>query len=146
MDLNSLNREWTGRVERIAKMVATVSGVNTRIYTPPDENSYPTLVVSWDEEGWGLSVQECAWKLLDGTPSIVVLTEDNPSGVLDRLHRREVNHSHQHRSGLQIVSMTLRPGEEIIVGRRLRQLLASARKSSPPWGWLIAAKLLRANG
>lgn len=129
MDLKNLNRKWTGRVERIAKLVGSVSGVDTRIFTPPDENSYPTLAVSWDEQGWGLSVQQCARKLLEGTPSIVVLTEDNPSGVLDRLHRREANPRH-HRSGLQIVSMTLRPGEEIIVGRRLRQLLASAKRSA----------------
>ncbi len=130
MDLNSLNREWMGRVDRVAKIVETVPGVKTRIYTPADSNSYPTLIVSWDEQGWGLSVAECAQKLLDGTPSIVVLTGDNPSGVLDRLPQRQAKHHHRNPNQLQIVSMTLRPGEEIIVGRRLRQLLAAARSSS----------------
>jgi hypothetical protein len=30
---------------------------------------------------------------------------------------------------LQIVSMTLQPGEDLIVGRRLRQVLDKARKA-----------------
>jgi uncharacterized pyridoxal phosphate-dependent enzyme len=130
MDLGALHREWTGRVERIARMVETVPGVSTRIYTPADENRYPTLVVSWDEQGWHLGVADCARKLLEGTPSIVVLSEDNPSGVLDRVSRTQIKPDHRKPSQLQIVSMTLRPGEEIIVGRRLRQLLASARRSA----------------
>lgn len=130
MDLNSLNREWTRRVDRVAKLVETVPGVTTRTYTPQDSNSYPTLVVSWDEQGWGLSVAECAKKLLDGTPSIVVLTEDNPSGVLARIPHHQKKQHHRRLNQLQIVSMTLRPGEEIIVGRRLRQLLSAARKAS----------------
>jgi uncharacterized pyridoxal phosphate-dependent enzyme len=131
MDSGVLNREWTGRVQRIAKIVETVPGVKTRIYTPPDENSYPTIVVSWDEHGWALSVAECAKKLLDGTPSIVVLTDDNPSGVLDRVPRTPARSDQRKPSQLQVVSMTLRPGEEIIVGRRIRQLLMAARRSAP---------------
>jgi uncharacterized pyridoxal phosphate-dependent enzyme len=130
MDSRVLNREWTARVQRIAKMVETVPGVTTRIYTPSDENSYPTVVVSWDEQGWAFSVAECASNLLDGTPSIVVLTQDNPSGVLDRVPREKARADQQKTGQLQIVSMTLRPGEEIIVGRRLRHLLASARRSA----------------
>lgn len=129
MDLDALNREWNARVERIAKIVETVPGVRTRIYTPAEENSYPTIVVSWDEERLGFSVADCAKKLLDGTPSIVVLTEDNPSGVLDRIPRSRAAAESRKPNQLQIVSMTLRPGEEIIVGRRLRDLLASATKS-----------------
>jgi L-seryl-tRNA(Ser) seleniumtransferase len=31
---------------------------------------------------------------------------------------------------LQIVSMTLRPGEDMIVGRRLREVLGAARKAA----------------
>ena len=130
MDLDALNREWAGRVQRVAKIVETVPGVTTRTYIPQTSNSYPTLVVSWDEQGWGLSVAECAQKLLDGTPSIVVLTRDNPSGVLARIPDRQARSHHQHPNQLQIVSMALRPGEEIIVGRRIRQVLATARRSS----------------
>ena len=38
--------------------------------------------------------------------------------------------SHRKEDKLQIVSMTLRPGEEIIIGQRLRQLLTQARRQA----------------
>jgi len=129
MDLTALDKEWNSRVERIQKLVNTVPGVSTSIATPPGGNSYPTLTVTWDQDAWGYSVQDCARQLLDGTPSIAVLTNDNPSDVLSR----DPNYRRRHASKgaaedkLQIISMTLKPGEEIIVGRRLRQLLSEAR-------------------
>lgn len=130
MDLAALDKEWNGRVERIQRLVQTVHGVSTTIATPPGGNSYPTLTVTWDQDAWGYSVQDCAGQLLDGTPSIAVLTNDNPSDVLSR----DPNYHHHHKAGkgavddkLQIISMTLKPGEDIIVGRRLRQLLSEAR-------------------
>ncbi|MGH9452510.1 MAG: hypothetical protein ACRD2O_00900, partial [Terriglobia bacterium] len=131
MDINVLNREWTERVERIAKLVGAVPGVKTQIYTPADENRYPTLAISWDQKGWGFSAGDCAKQLLDGTPSIAVLTDDNPSGVLDRDHRKKSGADDRRPDKLQIVSMTLRPGEEIIVGKRIRQLLTAARRTTP---------------
>lgn len=131
MDFAALNREWTGRIQRIAKIVQTVPGVSTRIYTPDDADSYPTLVVSWDEQAWGFSAADCERKLLDGTPRIAVLIhpEDNPSGVLERIP--PTGAGARPPTQLHIVSMTLQPGEEIIVGTRLRELLASAKKSAP---------------
>lgn len=129
MDLDALMKEWGTRVQRIATLVGTVPGVETKIYVP-DENHYPTLTVSWDESAWGYTTADCAKELLDGTPSIAVLTNDNPSDVLSR---RNVPHKHSKggaKNRLEIVSMTLQPGEEIIVGKRLRQLLAAARSKA----------------
>ena len=54
-DLAALNKEWQGRVERIAKLVETVPGVTTSIMTPKTGNSYPTLTVLWDEKQFGLT-------------------------------------------------------------------------------------------
>lgn len=129
MDLAALDKEWNGRVERLQKLVQTVHGVSTSIATPPGGNSYPTLTVTWDQDAWGYSVQDCARQLLDGTPSIAVLTNDNPSDVLSRdpNYRRRTASKGAADDKLQIISMTLKPGEEIIVGRRLRQLLSEAR-------------------
>jgi L-seryl-tRNA(Ser) seleniumtransferase len=130
MDVDVLNKEWQARVERIEKLIQTVPGVNTSIDTPDGGNSYPTLTVNWDEKAWGYSIQNCADDLLAGTPSIAVLTNDNPSDVLSR----PSNTMHKAREAandrLQIISMTLQPGEEIIVGRRLRQLLTAAKAKS----------------
>jgi len=131
MDLAALNKEWSGRVERIAKLLQTVSGVSTSIETPTGANCYPTLTVTWDEQGWSYTTADCARDLLNGTPSISVVTSDNPSGVLERLKRPDRNPERKApQDRLQIVSMTLQQGEEIIVGRRLRQLLLAAKQKS----------------
>lgn len=127
MDVDKLNREWSGRVERIQKLVDTVPGVQTSIATPPGGNSYPTLTVAWDQAGWGYTMRDCARDLLEGSPSIAVLTNDNPSDVLGR-KPLPVKAPGLTNDKLQIISMTLQPGEDIIVGRRLRQLLSAARQ------------------
>ena len=126
IDLKSLNREWQGRVERIKTLVETVPGVSASIATPEGGNSYPTLTVTWDQKSFGYTIGKCARELLDGTPSIAVLTDDNPSDVFSRAPEREKlpRAAEDH---LQIISMTIQPGEDIIVGRRMRQLLNSAR-------------------
>ncbi|HEX4228260.1 MAG TPA: aminotransferase class V-fold PLP-dependent enzyme [Bryobacteraceae bacterium] len=126
-DLNALNREWNARVKRISKLVETVPGVTTRIYIPEDGNSYPTLRVEWDEQKVGLSVSQCDQQLRDGTPRIEVLTNSNPSMV----SAVEEEHDPKHmppQNRIEIISMTLQDGEDLIVGRRLREILSGARK------------------
>src|SRR6516225_11139096 len=49
IDSQKLYAEWNERAARIAKLVETVPGVTTGIYTPDDGNRYPTLRVSWDQ-------------------------------------------------------------------------------------------------
>src|ERR1700739_260772 len=51
-DSKKLYDEWSARVDRIAKLVETVPGVQTGIYVPDDGNLYPTLRVSWDQQAW----------------------------------------------------------------------------------------------
>jgi seryl-tRNA(Sec) selenium transferase len=130
-DPAALNKEWQGRVERIQKLVLTVPGVTTDIATPQDENSYPTLTVTWDEKKFGLTVTQCDQQLREGEPRIEVLTNSNPSGVLDRIRDNDPNRQRRERPNqVQIISMTLQPGEDLIVGNRLRQILDKARKQS----------------
>src|SRR5580692_150383 len=89
-------------------------------------NSYPTLTVQWDEQKFGLTIDQCAEQLRAGEPRIEVLTNNNPSlvpAVSGREPRSKVNH-------LQIISMTLQDGEDLIVGNNLRRVLNKARKQS----------------
>jgi len=129
-DLAALDREWNARVKHIAKLVETVSGVTTDIQIPTGGNRYPTLTVSWDEQAWGFTVEDCDQKLREGDPRIEVLTSNNPSLV----HAvREGDPKSSNKGGrpnqLRIVSMTLQPGEDLIVGKRLREILSAARKA-----------------
>ena len=132
IDSKKLYDEWNSRVDRIAKLVETVPGVTTKIYIPDDGNRYPTLRVSWDEQAWGFSVRECVKKLHDGDPVIEVLSVDNPSmvsAVEEGTDKPKPNPKEpKEKNHLEMVSMTIQPGEEMIVGQRLRSILSAAQK------------------
>src|SRR5207302_355204 len=135
-DFDALNREWNARVERIAKLVKTVSGVETDISIPKDGNRYPTLYISWDEEKWGFTVRDCVQQLRAGDPVIEVAGADNPSIVTavregnPKKATKEPKEPKERRS-LELVSSTIQPNEVLIVGQRLRELLSTARKAAP---------------
>jgi len=131
-DSKKLYEEWNARVERIARLVETVPGVKTQIYIPDDGNRYPTLRVTWDEQAFGFTVSDCVKKLHDGDPVIEALSIDNPSMVAavqegaDKAKPTPKEMKEPNR--LELVSMTIQPGEEMIVGQRLRAILSAARK------------------
>src|SRR5712671_1345716 len=81
LDEKKLYAEWNGRVDRIRKLVDTVPGVKTDIFTPEDGNRYPTLKVSWDVQAWRFTISDCVEQLRAGDPVIEVLGADNPSLV-----------------------------------------------------------------
>ena len=108
----------------------TVPGVKTETYTPDDGNRYPTLKISWEQQGWRYSISDCVQELRAGDPVIEVLGADNPSLVKAV---REGNPNRKEAKGpdhIELVSMTIKPGEEIIVGQRLRALLGAAQKKA----------------
>jgi L-seryl-tRNA(Ser) seleniumtransferase len=124
-DLNALNRMWQARVERVAKLAETVPGVTTSIEIPVGSNSYPTLTVNWDEAAFGLTVAQCVDELRGGEPCIELLSTQGNRSLLPQLRKASATTVNK----LQVVSMTLQPGEELIVGRRLREVLNKARKA-----------------
>src|ERR1700736_4881120 len=130
IDPKKLYAEWNTRIDRIGKLVETVPGVKTEIFIPDDGNRYPTLKVSWDHQAWGFTIADCVQQLREGDPVIEVLGADNPSLVPavregiqkpNKKERKEIDH-------IELVSMTIQPGEEMIVGQRLRAILGAARK------------------
>jgi uncharacterized pyridoxal phosphate-dependent enzyme len=131
-DSKKLYDQWNARVDRIAKLVNTVPGVQTEIYIPDDGNRYPTLRVSWDQDAWGFGIKDCVEKLREGDPVIEVLGIDNPSlvsAVHEGIEKPKPNPKElKKQNHIELVSMTIQPGEEMIVGDRLRSILSSARK------------------
>jgi len=131
-DSKKLYDEWNARVDRIARLVNTVPGVQTEIYIPDDGNRYPTLRVSWDQDAWGFGIKDCVEKLREGDPVIEVLGIDNPSlvsAVHEGIEKPKPNPKElKKQNHIELVSMTIQPGEEMIVGDRLRSILSSARK------------------
>jgi L-seryl-tRNA(Ser) seleniumtransferase len=130
LDEKKVYAEWNGRIDRIRKLVETVPGVKTDTYVPEDGNRYPTLKISWDQQTWRFTISDCVQELRAGDPVIEVLGADNPSLVTSV---REGNPNRKERKApdhIELVSMTIKPGEEIIVGQRLRSILSSAQKKS----------------
>jgi L-seryl-tRNA(Ser) seleniumtransferase len=131
LDLDELNKVWHARVTKIAKMVETVPGVTTDVVIPEAGNRYPTLEVFWDVDELGFTVADCDRELRAGEPRIEVLTENNPS-LVPGADEDTVPDVTALKGGaadrIRIVSMTLQDGEELIVGKRLRDILAGARK------------------
>ena len=143
MDEPALNREWAARAQRIGKLVETVPGVTAEVpqLTEKSGMNSSTVTISWDQQGWGFTVADCAQKLLDGTPAISVTAAGNPSDVLSRngppkpgsvemLWPGGFGGAANPHPQLKITTTQLQPGEEIIVGRRLREVLSAARKGS----------------
>jgi uncharacterized pyridoxal phosphate-dependent enzyme len=130
LDEKKLYAEWNARVNRIRKLVDTAPGVTTEIYVPEDGNRYPTLKVSWDQQAWGFSVADCVRELRASNPVIEVLGPDNPSLVTAVREGNPNPKQPKEPAHIELVSMTIKPGEEIVVGQRLRALLSAARKKT----------------
>jgi seryl-tRNA(Sec) selenium transferase len=130
-DPNAQFHEWQQRAERMQGAIKGIPGVTAEIIIPPNSNSFPTLAITWDEKKFGLTVMECAAQLREGEPSIETLTPVNPSTVASRL--LDLNHPPRRGNGplrLQVASLTLQPGEDVIVGRRLHEVLTGALKKA----------------
>jgi len=130
LDDKKLYADWNDRLDRIRKLVETVPGVRTDTFTPDDGNRYPTLRIYWDQAHWNYKISDCVQELRSGDPVIEVLGADNPSlvtavreGNPNRKELKEPDH-------IELVSMTIKPGEEMIVGQRLRAILGSAQKKA----------------
>jgi len=103
-------KDWEARLDAVDRVVSTVRGVHTGRFVPEVANHVPHIYFQWDEQAMGLTRAECLKQLEDGEPSIICLgREDYPYGVA-------------------VTPFMMKPGEEKIVARRLKEILVAARK------------------
>ena len=130
IDLDELYREQTEILEKIAVFVESVPGVETHIEVRTGSNRFMQLVVRWNEEAFGLTVDECGRELREGDPSISVLCNYNPYVTRVREFYPPTTTDgkpiKRGSSSLTVFSLSLQPGEEQIVGTRLRDVLMKA--------------------
>ena len=130
IDLAALYREQTETLQRIAGFVKSVPGVDTNIELRNGSNRFMQLVLNWDEEIFGLSADECGRELREGDPPISVLCNYNP--YVTRVREffppapPDGKSVKRQSSPLTVFSLSLQPGEEQIVGTRLRDILMAA--------------------
>ena len=99
-------REWERRVKLIADYVSSVPGVTTEVWVPEIANHVPHLRIRWDPQRVKISVPEVVERLREGEPSIEVVPGS--------------------RDQLVVGVWMMEPGEDRIVGRRIREILRSA--------------------
>ena len=120
-------RVWESRLNHIAKTVSALPGVEAEIYYRKSGNEVPHLAVRWDEQAFGLTKRDCIEALRTGEPHIEVY-----NGMGRELVRREDPQPKQARRPgdanyvISITSNTLRPGDEKLVGARLKEILKPA--------------------
>lgn len=98
-------REFDKRAGVIQKGAAEVPGVKAEIFVPEIANHVPHVRISWDAAAKTITAAEVVKALRDGEPSIGTRAE---------------------RDTVVVGVWMMRPGEEKIVARRLRQVLSGA--------------------
>jgi L-seryl-tRNA(Ser) seleniumtransferase len=118
----AMDREFRKRADKIAAMLKDVPSVKTEISVPPVANHVPHLLIRYSQEKVKISARNVMAELRKGSPSI------------------ELNPSTGQRSGASAGIVTdentivvgvwmLQPGEDAIVGKRLKEVLGKAVQS-----------------
>jgi L-seryl-tRNA(Ser) seleniumtransferase len=114
----SFETEARERCERIAAAVRGIPTVTTELFTPPIANHVSHLFIRYDQNRVAISPIEVAAALSQGTPSI----ELNPGTG----HASGAAGLHSDEHTIVVGPWMMRPGEDVIVGRRLREVLHGA--------------------
>ncbi|MGD1105053.1 MAG: aminotransferase class V-fold PLP-dependent enzyme [Terriglobia bacterium] len=101
-------KEWERRLQTMERILTSVPGVEVGRFVPEVANHVPHLYLKWDKSALGITEAECAKQLREGEPSIEVLEADYPQGM-------------------SVTPFMMKPGEELIVARRIKALLEQAR-------------------
>jgi uncharacterized pyridoxal phosphate-dependent enzyme len=113
-----MEKEFRRRAERIAANLKSLPTIQTEISIPEVANHVPHLYIRYDREKLKIAPRDVMTELRQGTPSI----ELNPS--TGRVPGTPAN------TGALVVGVwMLQPGEEMIVARRLHEVLEKASRS-----------------
>jgi uncharacterized pyridoxal phosphate-dependent enzyme len=117
-----LETEFRKRADRIAKEVKNIPSVETEVVIPPVANHVPHLLIRYDPGRVKISGRGVLEELRKGSPAI----ELNPSTGSTRGASAGIP------SGPNTIVVgvwMLQPGEELIVGRRLHEVLSKASQA-----------------
>jgi L-seryl-tRNA(Ser) seleniumtransferase len=101
-------KQWERGIGVIENAVKSINGVTTKVHVPPLGNITPTLRISWDPNVVKLSTKDLQGRLRNGNPSIEVGGGGNGTNQIS------------------VTVWVMKPGQEKIVARRLKEELSSA--------------------
>ncbi|HYS46086.1 MAG TPA: hypothetical protein VEM35_06590, partial [Rhizomicrobium sp.] len=115
---DGMQKEFRDRADRIVALLKDIPGLTHQVLVPPLANAVPHLVLRYDTARMGKSPLEVSRILRAGFPSI----ELNPS-----TGRKPASAGLPGGEDTIVVGVwMLQPGEDVIVGRRLRDALLGA--------------------
>jgi L-seryl-tRNA(Ser) seleniumtransferase len=113
--------EFRRRADRIAAALKDIPTLKSEIFIPPVANNVPHLLIRYDQQRVKISPKEVAKQLRAGTPSI----ELNPATGSTEASAGIPKDANKIVVGVWM----LEPGEDVIVARRLREVLSKAATS-----------------
>lgn len=121
-DEQAMQAEFQRRAERIAQHVKTLAGVETKIFIPPVANHIPHLAITYDRQRMPITGREVMEKLRQGKPRIELNPATGGASASAGLQSGE--------NTIVVGVWMMGPGEDIIVARRLREVLRAAATGS----------------
>ena len=111
MDHEKEWKTWEDAMAVVVNTVKGIKGVNQEVFIPEIANNTPTLHLSWDENQIKLTGKQLRDNLWNGNPGIEVMG----GGTMGTK-----------RDGIELSVWQLKPGQEKIVARRLKEELMKA--------------------
>jgi len=107
-DHEAERREWHAMLDRLADRLKGAPTVHTEYIPNNDFSHSPRLSVQWDEAKLGVSLTQMVERLRAGTPSI---------------EASDMRYFNPPWKGLGVFPYNLKPGEELIIAGRIREIL-----------------------
>jgi L-seryl-tRNA(Ser) seleniumtransferase len=114
----AMETEFRKRADRIAEQLKRIPTVETKIFVPPVANHVPHLLVTYDASRIKTTGREVMQKMREGKPRIEINPATGGGPASAGLPGGE--------NTVIVGVWMLQPGEDLIVGKRLREVLESA--------------------
>jgi L-seryl-tRNA(Ser) seleniumtransferase len=105
-DHQAVWRDWEKRCKTVGDLVGSVKTIKTEVFVPEIANAIPHLRITWDFAALGITPRDVVKQLREGEPRIEV----RPGA----------------RDSIEVAVWMLDPGQEHIVGKRIREILKKA--------------------
>jgi Selenocysteine synthase [seryl-tRNASer selenium transferase] len=114
----AMETEFRKRADRIAEQIKKIPTVETKVFIPPVANHVPHLLVTYDASRIKTTGRQVLEKMREGKPRIEINPATGGGPLSAGLPGGE--------NTIVIGVWMLQPGEDLIVGKRLREVLAGA--------------------
>ena len=114
----AMQAEFQKRAERIANHLKGISTVETKIFVPPVANHVPHLLITFDQNRIKITGREVMEKMRQGKPRIELHPSTGGGPAMEGLPSGD--------NTIVVGVWMLQPNEDLIVVRRLREVLRDA--------------------